>query len=66
MKPCWRNLQMSLANYGKYICNIFGRDTVKIGVIGVKFQFGQWISKDGLMKNFFCMHGGRKLVVVEI
>ena len=54
---------MSLANYGKFICNIFGWDTVKIGAIRVKVQFGECISKDELIKDFFYKRGGRKLVV---
>ena len=32
---------MPLAYYRKYICNIFGWDTLKIGVVRVKLQFGQ-------------------------
>ena len=46
--------------------NVFGLETVKIGVIRVRFQLGQWILKDGFFKNFFCRHGGRTLVVSEI
>ena len=56
--PVWRNLQMSLGN--------FGWDTVKIGVIKVKIQVSEWISKDMLIKNFFYMRGGRKFVVGEM
>ena len=56
--PVWRNLQMSLGN--------FGWDTVKIGVIKVKIPVSEWISKDMLIKNFFYMHGGRKFVVGEM
>ena len=41
-------------------------DTVKIGVIRVKVQFGEKISKDGLIKNFFYMGRVRKLVVGEM
>ena len=59
MRPGWRNLEMSLTNYVnlyKFINtnktnNIFGQDTGKIGVIRVKVQFGQWISKYGLKER---------------
>ena len=56
----------NVSNYGKFISNIFGRDTVKVGVITVKVQFGEWISKDGLIQNFFYMRGGRKFVGGEM
>ena len=56
----------NVSNYGIFISNIFGWDTVKIGVIRVKVQFGVWISKDGLIKNFICMRESRKLIVGEI
>ena len=49
------------------VANIFGWDTVKlVQFIRVKVQFGQWISKDGLINNFFCMREGRKFVVGEM
>ena len=39
---------------------------MKVGVITVKVQFGEWISKDGLIQNFFYMRGGRKFVGSEM
>ena len=32
-----------VSNYGKFICIIFGWDTVKIGIIRAKVQFIVWI-----------------------
>ena len=55
----------SVSNYGKFICNIFGWDTVKVEVIRVKVQFRQWLLEEGLIKNFFYTRGGRKFVVGE-
>ena len=55
-----------LLNYGKFIWNIFGKDTVKIGVIRAKVQFSERISKDELIKNFFYMRGVRKFVFGEM
>ena len=31
-----------VSNYGKLICNIFGWDTVKIGIIRAKVQCSVW------------------------
>ena len=45
---------------------IFRWDTVKTGGIRVKVQVGEWILKDGLIKNFFYMGGVRKFVVGEM
>ena len=42
-----------VSNYDKFICNIFGRDAIKIGVMRAKVQFIVWILKNGLFKNFF-------------
>ena len=39
---------------------------LKLGCIRVKVQFGLRISKDELIKNFFCMSGGSKFIVSEI
>ena len=33
----------AVLNHGKFICNIFGWDTVKIGIIRAKVQFSVWI-----------------------
>lgn len=57
IRPVWRNLQISLDN--------FGWDTVKIGVNKVKIQVGEWISKDVWIKNFY-MRGGSKFAVGEM
>ena len=32
-----------VSHYGKFICNIFGWDTVKIGIIRAKVQISMWI-----------------------
>ena len=56
----------NVSNYCKFIRNNFWWDTVKIGVIRVKILLREWISKDGLIKNFFYMGGGRKFVVGEM
>ena len=43
---CIRNetrLKKLAENYGKFICNIFGWNTVKIWIIRVKIQVGVWI-----------------------
>ena len=45
---------------------LFAWDRVKIGVIRVKVRFGEWISKDGLIKNFFYICGCRAFVVGEM
>ena len=52
----------NVSNCGKVICNSFGWDTVKIGVIRVKIQFGVWIQKDGVIENFFYMRGVENLL----
>ena len=44
----------------------FGWDRVKIGVTRVKVRFGEWISKEGLIKNFFYMFASRTFVVGEM
>ena len=56
----------NVSNYGKFICNIFGWNTEKIGVIRVNVQFAEWISKDGFIKNFFYMRGVWKFVAREM
>ena len=56
----------NVLSYGKFIPNYFGWDIVKIGVIRVKVQFGEWISKNGLIKNFLYMRRVRKFVVGEM
>ena len=56
----------NVLHYGKSICNVLGWDTVKIGVIRVKVQFGDSISKDELIKNFGYMRGVRKFAVGEM
>ena len=56
----------NVLHYDKLICNVLGWDTVKIGVIRVKVQFGDRISKDELIKNFGYMRGVRKFVVGEM
>ena len=61
-----KKFNFSIANCGKFICNVFGWDAEKIGVITVKVPFDKLISKDGLIENFFCMRGGRKFVVDEV
>ena len=50
----------NVLNLGKVICNIFGWDALKMEVIRVKVQFGEWVSKDALIKNFFDAHSVRK------
>ena len=32
-----------VSNYGKFIYNIFGQDTAKIGIIRAKVQFSVWV-----------------------
>ena len=32
-----------VSNYGKFICNIFGWDTVKIGIVRAKVKISVWI-----------------------
>ena len=39
----WFNKLTEVSNYGKFLCNIFGWDTVKIGIIRVKVEFSVWI-----------------------
>ena len=39
----WLNKLAEVSNYGKFLCNIFGWDTVKIGIIRVKVEFNVWI-----------------------
>ena len=56
----------NVSNYGKFICNIFGRNTVKTGVTRVKVQFSEWNSKDRLIKNFFYLLRVWKIVVDEM
>ena len=53
-------------NYGKFICNVFGWDTVNRGIFRSKVQFRVWILNVGLFKNFFYMRGDSKFVVCEI
>ena len=40
---CRKKKLTEVSNYGKFICNIFGWDTVKIGIIRDKVQFSVWI-----------------------
>ena len=53
-----------VSNYSKF--NVFGWDTVKIGIIRAKFQFSVWILKNGLFKNIFYMLEDSKFVVAEM
>ena len=39
----WLNKLAEVSNYGKFLCNIFGWDTVKIEIIRVKVEFNVWI-----------------------
>ena len=39
----WLKKLTEVSNYGKFICNIFGWNTVKIGIIRDKIQFSVWI-----------------------
>ena len=46
------------------VANIFGWDTVKVGVVRVKVQFGKWIEKDGLIRiSSVCVEVGNLLLV---
>ena len=56
----------NVSNYGKFISNIYFAEAAKIGVVRVKARFGEWISKDGLIRNFFFMRGVTKLLVGKI
>ena len=47
----------------KFICNIFGWDIVKKGIIRIKVQFSVWIENDGLFKYFFYMLRDSKFIV---
>ena len=58
----WLQIFENVSNCGKVICNSFGWDTLKIGVIRVKIQFGVWIQKDGLIENFFYMRDVKNLL----
>ena len=35
----WLKKSTEVFSYGKFICDIFGWKTVKIGIIGAKYQF---------------------------
>ena len=39
----WLKKSTKASNYGKFICNIFRWDTIKIGIIRAKVQFSMWI-----------------------
>ena len=41
--PVIENYDPEVSNYGRFICNIFGWDTVKIGIIRAKVQISMWI-----------------------
>ena len=44
---------------------IFSDGYSKLGVIRVKAQFREWISKDGLIMNFFYIDAGSNFFVVK-
>ena len=39
---------------------------IQCSVVRVKAQFGEWIAKDGLIKNILYMHGDRKFFTCEM
>ena len=41
----WLKKLTEVSNYGKFICNISGWNTVKLGIIRAKVQFSMWILK---------------------
>ena len=49
----------NLPNYRKFICSILEWDIVKIGVLRIKVEFRERISKGRLTNNFFYMRAGR-------
>ena len=61
----WLEKFANAFNYGKSICNMFEWDRALIEVIRVKTHFGEWFSKNGLIKIFY-MRVGRKFVVDEM
>ena len=56
---------INVSNYGKFICNIFGWDRVKIRVIRFKVQFSEWILNKSLVKDFIYIRRGRKWLLVK-
>ena len=61
----WLKHLTEVSNYDQFICNIFGWDTVKIGVIRAKAQFSVRIQTDGLFKNFFHTLGIVNLLLMK-
>ena len=55
-----------VSHCGKFICNILGWNTVKIGIIRAKVQISVWIKNDGLFKSFFYIRGDSKFAVGEM